>query len=240
MILFLATARWVAVSGRLPIGCKALDELLGGGVERGTITEVFGEGGSGKSNIVLVLAAGVARAGKKAIIIDTEGLSLERLFQVAGGAADRRAAEELMRSIFVFDAADMDEQEEAVNKAIVLAEQREDVDLIALDSATSHYRRYLGSDEENRARTRLGLMVTRLLRCARTRKIPVLITNQVYTDIDAGRHEPIGGHHLGHSSKAILRLDRVGRGRRRATVEKHRSIGEGAHADFTITPEGLA
>lgn len=223
----------------MPTGCQALDALLGGGVERGTVTEVFGEGGSGKSNIVLVLAANVARAGKKAIIIDTEGISLERLFQVAGGPKDREAAERLMRAIFIFDASDLDEQEEAVNKAIVLAEQREDVDFVALDSATSHYRRYVGTDEEVRARQRLGLMVTRLLRCARMRKIPVVITNQVYTDIEAGRDEPIGGHHLGHSSKAIVRLERAGRGRRRATIEKHRSIGEGASAEFTLTTDGL-
>jgi DNA repair protein RadB len=228
------------MTARVPTGCQPLDELLGGGFERGTVTELFGEGGTGKSNIVLVLAAGVARSGKKAIIIDTEGVSLERLFQVCGGPTDRETAQALMRSIFIFDASDMDEQEEAVNKAIVLAEQREDVDLLALDSATSHYRRYVGTEEENRARTRLGLMVTRLLRCARTRKIPVVITNQVYTDIEAGRHEPIGGHHLGHSSKAIIRLDRLGRNRRRATVEKHRSIGEGVSAEFSLTADGIA
>ena len=227
------------MTARVPTGCKPLDDLLGGGFERGTITELFGEGGSGKSNIVLVLAAGVARAGKKAIIIDTEGISLERLFQVCGGPKDREAAQGLMRSIFVFDAADMDEQEEAVNKAIVLAESREDVDFIALDSATSHYRRYVGTEDENRARTRLGLMITRLLRCARMRKVPVVITNQVYTDIEAGRNEPSGGHHLGHSSKAIIRLDRLGRNRRRATLEKHRSIGEGATAEFSLSADGI-
>ena len=81
------------MTARVPTGCKPLDDLLGGGFERGTITELFGEGGSGKSNIVLVLAAGVARAGKKAIIIDTEGISLERLFQVCGGPKDREAAQ---------------------------------------------------------------------------------------------------------------------------------------------------
>ncbi len=227
------------MSGRLSTGCKPLDDLLRGGVERGTITEFFGEGGSGKSNIVLVLAANVARDGKKAVVIDTEGISLERLFQVAGGEKDRQGAERLMRSIFIFDAADLDEQEEAVNKAIVLAEQRQDVDLIVVDSATSHYRRYLGTEEETRARQRLGLIVTRLLRCARMRKIPVIITNQVYTDIEAGRHVPIGGHHLGHSSKAIIRLDRLGPSRRRATLEKHRSIGEGESAEFSLTAEGI-
>jgi DNA repair protein RadB len=228
------------MSGRIPTGCAALDELLGGGVERGTITEFFGEGGSGKSNICMVLARNVARAGKKTVYIDTEGLSLERLFQIAGGDRDKAAAEAVMKNVFVFDARDLDEQEEAVNKSVALSEQLDDIDLIVLDSATSHYRRYFGTDEETRARQRLGLLITRLLRCARTRKIPVVITNQVYTDISSDTFEPLGGHAVSHSSKAILRVDRLGPGRRRATVEKHRSIGEGATAEFRITAEGIA
>jgi DNA repair protein RadB len=228
------------VSGRLPTGCAPLDELLGGGVERGTLTEFFGEGGSGKTNICLVLAANVARAGKKAIYIDTEGLSLERLFQIAGGDKDKAAAEAIMKNVFVFDARDLDEQEEAVNKSIALAEQLDDVDLIVLDSATSQYRRFFGTDEEARSRQRLGVLVTRLLRAARTRKIPVVLTNQVYTDIGRDTFEPLGGHALSHSSKAIIRIERVGPGRRKATVEKHRSIGEGASAEFRITADGIA
>ncbi len=227
------------MSGRLATGAAGLDALLGGGVERGTITEFFGEGGSGKSNVCLVLAGNVARAGKKAIIIDTEGLSLERLFQVCGGALDRAAAEALMKHVFVFDARDLDEQEEAVNKSIALAEQLEEVDLIILDSATAHYRRHFGTDEEGRARQRLGLLVTKLLRCARTRRIPVVITNQVYTDIQADSFEPLGGHAVSHSAKAIVRLDRVGPNRRRAMLEKHRSLAEGDSAEFAITAEGI-
>jgi DNA repair protein RadB len=228
------------LSGRIATGAKGLDDLLGGGVERGTITEFFGEGGSGKSNICLVLAARVAEAGKKAIYIDTEGVSLERLFQVAGGDKNKEHAEKLMRNVFIFEARDLDEQEEAVNKAISLAEQLEDVDIIVLDSATSHYRRYFGTDEETRARQRLGLLITKLLRAARTRKIPVVITNQVYTDIERNSYEPLGGHSLSHSSKAIVRLERLGPGKRRATLEKHRSIGEGQSVAFEITEGGLS
>ena len=228
------------MSGRLATGCAPLDELLGGGVERGTLTEFFGEGGSGKTNICLVLAANVARAGKKAIYIDTEGLSLERLFQIAGGDKDKAAAEAIMKNVFVFDARDLDEQEEAVNKSIALAEQLDDVDLIVLDSATSQYRRFFGTDEEGRSRQRLGVLITRLLRAARTRKIPIVITNQVYTDINNDKFEPLGGHALSHSSKAIVRIERLGPGRRKATVEKHRSIGEGASAEFRITADGIA
>lgn len=227
------------MTARLPTLCTALDDLLGGGVERGTITEFFGEGGSGKTNICLVLARNAARAGKKAVLIDTEGVSMERLFQVCGGHSDKAGAEATMKRIFVFEARDLDEEEEAVNKAIALAEQVLDIDLIILDSATGHYRRYFGSEEEGRARQRLGLVVTRLLRCARTRAIPVVITNQVYTDIKADSFEPLGGHALGHTSKAIIRLERLAPNRRRATVEKHRSIAEGSAADFALTADGL-
>jgi DNA repair protein RadB len=227
------------VSGRIATGCAPLDALLGGGVERGTITEFFGEGGSGKSNICMVLARNVAKEGKKAIYIDTEGLSLERLFQICGGDKDRASAETLMKNIFIFDARDLDEQEEAVNKSIALAEQLEDTDLIIVDSATGQYRRYFGTDEETRARQRLGLLITRLLRCARTRKIPVVITNQVYTDISSDTFEPLGGHAVSHGSKAIVRVDRLGSGKRRATVEKHRSIGEGEQAEFKIVQDGI-
>ncbi|HKZ59291.1 MAG TPA: DNA repair and recombination protein RadB [Candidatus Thermoplasmatota archaeon] len=227
------------MTARVPTLCAALDDLLGGGVERATITEFFGEGGSGKTNLCLVLARNVARSGKKAVLIDTEGVSMERLFQVCGGLSDKPGAEALMKRIFVFEARDLDEEEEAVNKAIALAEQLEDVDLIVLDSATGHYRRYFGSDEEGRARQRLGLLVTRLLRCARTRAIPVVITNQVYTDIESDSFEPLGGHALGHTSKAIVRLDRLAPNRRRATVEKHRSIAEGSSAEFALTADGI-
>ena len=227
------------MSGRLPTACAALDDLLGGGVERGTITELFGEAGSGKTNICLVLARNVALAGKKAIYIDTEGLSLERLFQICGGVSDRPKAEAAMKLVFVFEAHDFDEQEEAVNKAISLAEKLEDVDLIVLDSLAAHYRRHFGTDEESRARQRLGLIVTRLLRCARTRSIPVVVTNQVFTDVEADSFEPLGGHAVSHTAKAIVRLARVAPNRRRATVEKHRSVAEGGSADFTITADGI-
>ena len=227
------------MTARLATGCAGLDDLLGGGVERGTVTELFGEAGSGKTNICLVLARNVAMAGRKAVIIDTEGLSLERLFQICGGPADKGKAEAAMKLVFVFEAHDFDEQEEAVNKAIGLAEKLGDVDLIVMDSLAAHYRRAFGTDEETRARQRLGLIVTRLLRCARTRKIPVVLTNQVFTDIDRDSYEPLGGHAVSHSAKAIVRLEKIGPNRRRATVEKHRSIGEGASAEFRITADGI-
>src|SRR5437762_12204097 len=67
------------------LGCRALDDLLGGGVEEGCITLLHGEAGSGKTSFCLQLARDVVRAGHKGIYIDTEGVPLGLLRQVWGG-----------------------------------------------------------------------------------------------------------------------------------------------------------
>ena len=66
----------------LPLNCKPLDELLGGGIERKAITEVFGEAGSGKTNICLQASRECANMGSKVAYIDNEGVSMERLKQI--------------------------------------------------------------------------------------------------------------------------------------------------------------
>ena len=76
---------------RLPTGCPSLDELLGGGVEAGALTLVYGEPGSGKTSLALQLSREVlASGGKSVLFIDTEGLSAERLEQVCGARRCQR------------------------------------------------------------------------------------------------------------------------------------------------------
>jgi RecA/RadA recombinase len=62
---------------RLSSGCEGLDLLLGGGFEPGIITQIYGEAGTGKTNIILQLAVGAVSRGFKVIFIDTEGFSVE-------------------------------------------------------------------------------------------------------------------------------------------------------------------
>src|SRR5439155_753931 len=73
---------------KVALGSRALDDLLGGGVEEGCITLLHGEAGSGKTNFCLQLARNVVRAGRKVIYIDTEGVSLDRLQQICGDDFD--------------------------------------------------------------------------------------------------------------------------------------------------------
>jgi RecA/RadA recombinase len=57
---------------RIPTGCKAVDELLDGGLATGTITQVFGEKALGKSILSYQAACSTVAGGASAIILDTE------------------------------------------------------------------------------------------------------------------------------------------------------------------------
>lgn len=217
----------------LSTGSKALDDLLEGGFEGGAITLLFGEAGSGKTNICLQVASMVASSGKKVVYIDTEGVSLERLKQIAG-----EGYEEVMKNILFFEPHNFEDQEKFVEKAVRLAESSLEVGAIMLDSATIHYR-LTRNDEEKGVRKSLSPQLAKLLAAARSKDIPIILTSQVYTDIEKGTFEPLGGHVLLHNAKAIIRLDKVGTNTRRAVIIKHRHLEEGRRADFKLTKNGV-
>ena len=217
----------------LPIGSKPLDDLLEGGLEGGAITLMFGEAGTGKTNICLQVASNVAMTGKKVVYIDTEGVSLERLKQIAG-----ENYEEVMKNVLFFEPHSFDEQEKFVDKAVKLAESSLEVGVIILDSATIHYR-LTRNDEERGVRKSLSPQLAKLLAVARSKDLPVLLTSQVYTDIEKGTFEPLGGHVLLHNAKAIIRLDKVSTGVRRAVIIKHRHLEEGKRAEFRLMSSGV-
>ena len=217
----------------LPIGSQVLDDLLEGGLEGGAITLLFGEAGSGKTNICLQVARNVTLSGKKVIYIDTEGVSLERLQQIAGDKY-----EEVMKNILFFEPHSFEEQEKFVEKAVKLADSSLEIGAIIVDSATIHYR-LTRNDEEKGTRKSLSPQLAKLLGVGRIKDIPILVTSQVYTDIEKGTFEPLGGHVLLHNAKAIIRLDKVSTGTRRAVIVKHRHLEEGRRAEFKITKTGI-
>jgi DNA repair protein RadB len=217
---------------RLPTGSKALDDLLGGGFEVGTISQVFGEPASGKTNICLQLTVNVLRSGKKVIYIDTEGFSTERFSQIAGPDA-----RELSRNMFIFSPTGFEDQYSAVREAEKIVPGN--VSLIVLDSATALYRVELESKDSMGLKRELASQLTILLGMARKHGIAVVVTNQIYMDVDKEELKAVGGNMLEHISKAIVQLSRVGVGKRMAVVKKHRSIPEGKSVEFNITQNGV-
>lgn len=228
----------VVVSESISTGCETIDELLGGGVERGIVTQLYGPPASGKTNLALSAAVQVAASGGTVLYIDTEGVSIDRFEALARDAADGEDLDTVAGRVIISDAIDFDEQREAVRDAADLAEQ---IDLVVLDSATGFYR--LERDDEDGGETlrTVTRQVTHLLGLARRHDIAVLATNQVYSDpeADSSRAKPLGGHTLTHWSGTVVRLERFRGGNRRATLEKHRSKAAGETARFRITDTGL-
>jgi DNA repair protein RadB len=227
------------VSDRIPTGCAPVDELLGGGFERGAVTQLYGPPAAGKTNLALAAAVEVAAGGGTALYIDTEGLSVDRLEQLTSArAAGDVGVEEIASRIIITDALDFGEQEEAVRDA---AEFGGGVDLIVLDSATGFYRLERDDGDEGATLRAVTRQVTHLLSLARKHDLAVVITNQVFSDPDSDseRTRPLGGHTLTHWSGVVLRIERFRGGNRRATLEKHRSRAAGDAARFRITGTGL-
>lgn len=53
-------------------GCLSLDQVLGGGLPRGRVIEIFGAPSSGKSVLSMYLMAQMQQAGGKAVLVDSE------------------------------------------------------------------------------------------------------------------------------------------------------------------------
>ena len=217
---------------RLPSGCQSLDRLLGGGFEAGIITQIYGEAGTGKTNVAMQLAVQAVNRRSRVAFIDTEGFSAERFRQIAG-----ERAKEIASKILIFEPMTFEQQHTSINEAARIAGI--DLGLVVLDSATSLYRVLLEAEDNKQVRKNFSAQMGDLLRLARRHKVPVLITNQVYTDIDTGTLKPIGGTALEHMCKAILSLEKMGNSLRRARIVKHRSQPEGEMETFRITARGL-
>jgi len=225
------------VSDPLTTGCGALDAVLGGGIERGVVTQLYGPPASGKTNVALTVAAEAAAAGERVLYVDTEDLSLTRFRDIAAARADETPVPELTERLIVSEAADFDEQSEAVRDTEEFAER---VGLIVLDSATGFYRlERTAEDNEGETLRAVARQITHLLALAKRHDLAVVVTNQVFTDPDADRTRPLGGNTLEHWTGVVVGLERFRGGNRRATVEKHRSEPAGERARFQITDAGI-
>ncbi|MBC7115068.1 MAG: DNA repair and recombination protein RadB [Archaeoglobi archaeon] len=210
-------------------GSRRIDELLGGGFESGIITQIYGAPGTGKTNIAIQTAVECARRGKKAVIIDTEGLSAERISQIAGDDLER-----VSKLILIYRPRNLNQQTSALRE---LPRVLDNTGVVIVDSITSFYRFELAQDELG-ARKELAQQLAFLMGVARKYDVAVIVTNQVYADIERNELLPVGGLLLQHASKVILELRREGN-RRIAVLRKHRSRPEGLSCEFEITGKGV-
>jgi len=217
---------------------SSLDDLLGGGFEKGCVTQIFGSPSSGKSNVALTLAVNVAKTNHKVIYIDTEGgISIDRIKQISGPYFSNVA-----NNIMVLEPTDFLQQTENVRSIDVwLRKHHEEVDLIILDSAVALYR--VDDMKSYKLSKELRKQIQLLSSIARKYDIAVLITNQIYNAFDdEGNNEvkAVGGDIIAYISKVIIKLERGEEiNQRIATLKRHRSLPEGRQVTFSITSDGI-
>lgn len=232
--------------GRVTTGSSNLDELLGGGVETGSITEVYGEFGSAKTQVALQLAVNVqlkeenGGLDRSCVFIDTEETFIpERVKQMA--EARGLDPDEALSNIFVARAYNSDHQMLLAEKARDLVKEH-DAGLVVVDSLTSQFRSdYIGRGELADRQQKLNKHIHVLQKIGNTLEAAVLVTNQVMSKPDVlfgDPTTPIGGHIVGHHSTFRIYLRKSKKDKRIARLVDCPYLPEG-EAVFKVKEEGV-
>ncbi len=232
---------------RLTTGSKKLDELLGGGLETQTITEFYGEYGSGKSQIAHQACVNVQLPPEKggldggALYIDTENtFRPERIVQMAKFRG--LDPQKVVKNIIWAEAYTSDHQMFLLENADKVIKEN-NIRLIVVDSLTAHFRsEYIGRENLALRQQKLNQHMHKLIRLARAFNAVALVTNQVMSSPEVYFSEtirPIGGHIVAHTSHTRVFLRKSARGPVRiARLVSSPYLPEG-ECIFKITENGI-
>ena len=232
---------------RLTTGSNMLDKLLGGGIESQSITEFYGEYGSGKSQICHQLCVNAqlpperGGLGGSALYIDTENtFRTERIFQMANNLG--LDPDEVVKNIIFAEAFTSEHQMFILENADKVIKENS-VRLIIVDSLTSHFRsEYLGREMLQERQQKLNKHLHRLIRLARAFNAVAVVSNQVMSKPDVffgDTVHPVGGHIVAHTSHTRVFLRKSARGPvriARLVSSPHLPEGEGI---FMVSERGI-
>ena len=221
---------------KISAGSYDLNKFLFGGYETDIISTIYGPGGSGKSNLCMIVTTSHAKKGRKVIFVDTEGgFSVERFKQIHQG--EKEEIESSLKNILLLKPTSFKEQEKSFEKLLEHL-KKEEVSLIIIDSIAMLYRLELGDAIESKNSERISEVNRKLANQLRTlneisrkQNIPVIVTNQVYSQFNKNSEEGqsnrkvsmVGGDLLKYWSKCLIELENF-KGRRKITLKKHRSL----------------
>ena len=233
---------------RITSGSKELDTLLGGGFESNSITELFGEFRTGKTQICHTLCVTCQLPKNdgggegKAIYIDTEGtFRPEKLAPIA----ERFGLDpkEVIENVFYARAYNSDHQNRLLFQVCGLMCEHK-FSLLIVDSATALYRTdYTGRAELSNRQMSLAKFLRNLQKIADEHKIVVVITNQVVATVDGNSFggvdkKPIGGHIMAHACQTRLFLKKGLKQNRVCKIYDSPSLPE-SEASYSITDHGI-
>jgi len=231
---------------KLTTGCSSMDRLLNGGIETESLTEFYGEFGSGKSQmchqLCVTVQLGEAQGGLNGSVlyIDTEAtFRPERVIQMAPRFGLK--PEDVLKGIIYAEAYTSNHQTVLLENADEVIKEN-NVRLIIVDSVMSHFRsEYLGREMLAPRQQQLNKHLHKLMRLSRAFNAAAVITNQVLASPDAFFSKavsPTGGHILGHMSHSRIFLRKGRSNVRIAKLTASPSLPEG-EAPMRITERGI-
>lgn len=239
---------------RVTTGSDSLDDLLGGGVETGAMTELYGEYRTGKTQLChqlcitaqLPSSMGGFNTDEKnpisCIYIDTEGtFRPERIVSMANRFGKDIDVQTMLKHIHHGRAYNSDHQ-------MVLAENIikdlpiNNVKIVIVDSLIAHFRaEFVGRGTLAARQQKLNQHIHTLLKLAEVYNIAVIVTNQVHSQPDmffGDPTAPVGGHILAHASHTRIYL-RKSKGERRIARIVDSPLLPESETVFAITQDGI-
>ena len=194
-------------------GNKDIDEFL---KEYSLITTIYGQASTGKTTLAMLAAINQTKQKKKVIFVDTEnGFSLERLKQLT------RDFKDILKNIILVKPKTFEEQEKVILNLPKAS-------LIIIDTISQFYRMKLKEDNYLTNKS-LDKQLRKLKEISK--EIPIIINNQVYSDIN-GNVNIVGGDMLRNWSDTIIKLEKNPRKLKVEKPEKKEFL-------FEIKEEGI-
>jgi len=238
-----------------------IDEMLDGGLETQAITELYGEFGSGKSQVVHQLAVNcqlpleLGGLDGSCLYIDTENtFRPERIEQMVNGLEFDQLpegytippVEEFLANIHIARAHSSDHQmlliDSARDLAAQIASSGKPVKLVIIDSLTGLFRaEYAGRGTLAGRQQKLNRHMHDLFKLIDNLNAVGLVTNQVMSNpaaLFADPTKPVGGNIVGHTATFRIYLRKSKGGKRIARLVDSPNLPDG-EAAFSVETAGL-
>ena len=227
---------------RFTTGSSQLDEILGGGIEIGSITQFYGSPGSGKSQICMTACALLPQQ-YSSIYIDTEHkIRAERLQQILQNRGLQ--SNNILKNISITKPFNVQEIEGAIDKISTFFDSNKSIKLIIVDSIMNLFRiEYQVRSQLTARQQKINLIMSKLRNLAIEKNAAIIITNHIQTDPSSfsspiNNQIPTGGNILEYACTHIIALKKISIDNRATLVKSnYLPCGEGAY--FIITEKGI-
>lgn len=229
---------------KVSTGSPDFDNLLGGGIESASLTEIFAEFGGGKTQLAHLMAVNCIQQDPTSYVvyIDTEGTFRHERIEHFAKARGLNPDDVLKRILLVkcYNSSHQYIMTEKIKDLI--NKDNKNVKLVIVDSLTAHFRaEFMGRGTLNERQQTLNRYMHLLMKMSSMENFAVYVTNQVMAKPDAFFGDPtqaIGGHIVGHNSTTRIYLRKGKKGSRVAKLIDSPNLADG-ECSFYITEGGL-